>query len=247
MAGSGHAVALEADGSVWTWGLNDAGQLGDSTVNSNSTPRQVTGITGTVTKIAAGLDTTYIMKSDGTVWGWGHGLNGELGGTTNSNTAVRIGTFSGATNIAAGKYTAYALLGTGTVEAWGANDYGQIGNGATSTSPVAPYAVAGTFASIAAGDSHAVAITTGTPVVKAWGRGTEGEVGDGGAVNRNTPTTVGFPTGTAAIASVDAGPFTSAAVTVNGDLFEWGANTYGQIGDGTTTQVNSPKAVLGQL
>lgn len=90
-AGEGHSMALKSDGTVWTWGWNRDGQLGDGTNKSRSTPRKVNGLTG-VTAISAGSYHTVALKSDGTVWAWGDNSNGGVGDgtTTHRRTPVQV-------------------------------------------------------------------------------------------------------------------------------------------------------------
>ena len=76
-AGYGHTVALQSDGTVWDWGLNDYGQLGDTTTTTQYVPEQVSGL-GSVTAVAAGYSHTVALKSDGTVWDWGDNQYGQL-------------------------------------------------------------------------------------------------------------------------------------------------------------------------
>ena len=77
--GARHAVALKADGTVWAWGDNSFGQLGDSTATERLTPVQVSGLSG-VTAVAAGdYHHTVALKADGTVWAWGYNGTGQLG------------------------------------------------------------------------------------------------------------------------------------------------------------------------
>jgi alpha-tubulin suppressor-like RCC1 family protein len=102
-AGSDHSLALKADGTVWAWGYNYYGQLGDGTTVSKSTPVQVSGLTG-VTAIAAGGSHSLAVKGDGTVWTWGYNVYGQLGDGTNTQreTPVQVSGLTGATAIAAG-------------------------------------------------------------------------------------------------------------------------------------------------
>ncbi len=77
-AGGYHTVVRKPDGSLWAWGRNDYGQLGNGNTTSRSTPVQVSGLSG-VTKIAGGLYHTVALRTDGTVWGWGRSDSGQLG------------------------------------------------------------------------------------------------------------------------------------------------------------------------
>ena len=158
-AGGSHGLALTNEGTVWAWGNNQYGQLGDGTNISSSTPVQVSELDG-VKAIAAGTLYSLSLEDDGTVSAWGNNLFGQLGdgtftdGTvtaceithgqggrtssscTDSNTPVQISEVSGIAGIAAGSSHGLALKDDGTVWAWGNNQSGQLGNGARwNTSP----------------------------------------------------------------------------------------------------------------
>ncbi|PYP30368.1 MAG: hypothetical protein DMD49_10690, partial [Gemmatimonadetes bacterium] len=107
-----HSLALKSDGTVWAWGANSAGQLGNGSFTGSNTPVQTSGING-VTAIAGGQLHSLALKSDGTVWAWGYNLDGELGnGTyTDSNTPVEVSGLSGVTVIAGGGFHSLALVG----------------------------------------------------------------------------------------------------------------------------------------
>src|SRR5262249_19254446 len=129
--GVSHTVALRSDGTVWTWGDNAQGQLGDGGVlASRSVPGLVSGLTDIVA-IAAGFDHTLALKSDGSVYAWGDNFGGQIGdGTTVDRKApFKIPGLSGVTAVAAGAYHSVAVLGNGTVSTWGLNTSGQLGDG----------------------------------------------------------------------------------------------------------------------
>ena len=187
-AGGHHTVSLKSDGTVWAWGYNGYGGLGDGTTTQRTTPVQVYGMSG-VTAIAARGYHTVSLKSDGTVWAWGYKGDGELGdGTyTNSSTPVQVSSLSGVTAIAAGYYHTVSLKSDGTVWAWGSNDGGQLGDG-TTTQRATPVQVSGLsgVTTIAAGYWHTISLKSdGT--VWAWGSNGDGELGDGTTTDRYTP------------------------------------------------------------
>ena len=107
-----HSVALKSDGTVWTWGVNNYGQLGDGTTTDSPTPVQVLGLTD-VTVVAAGGVQTAALKSDGTVWAWGSNVYGQLGDgtTTQSAIPVQASGLTGVTAISSGGYHTVALEG----------------------------------------------------------------------------------------------------------------------------------------
>lgn len=128
-------MALKEDGTVWAWGSNSVGQLGDGTgvFGAISTvPVQVVGLNG-ITAIAAGDYHSMALKNDGTLWVWGlnqYGLLG-IGSTTDSNVPVQVSSLTGVAAIAAGWEHSLALKNDGTLWAWGYNYRGQLGDGTT--------------------------------------------------------------------------------------------------------------------
>ena len=112
-----HSLALKSDGTVWVWGYNGAGELGNETNANSSVPLQLAGLSGVVA-IASGGETSLALKSDGTVWAWGINSFGELGNGSNgnSNVPVEVSGLTGAVAIAGGFYHSFAAVG-GTVPA----------------------------------------------------------------------------------------------------------------------------------
>jgi len=128
-----YSLALKSDGTVWAWGNNGNGQLGDGTTTQRNSPVQVTGLTG-VSAIAAGTFHSLALKSDGTVWAWGWNHIGQLGEgiTTEKHIPVQVTGLAGVSAITAGSSYSLALLKSdGTVWAWGNNEYSQLGDGTT--------------------------------------------------------------------------------------------------------------------
>jgi alpha-tubulin suppressor-like RCC1 family protein len=135
--GDRSTFALKNDGTVWAWGANSNGQLGDGTTVDRHSPSQIPGFTGVVA-ISAGFQYTMALKNDGTVWTWGANWYGQLGdGTTTDRYApVQVLDEGGAplvdvVSISAGDGVSIVIKNDGTVWAWGANSSGQVGNGTT--------------------------------------------------------------------------------------------------------------------
>jgi hypothetical protein len=129
-AGPYFSLFLTGDGQVYACGDNDKGQLGNGTQGSRSaTPTPIAGLNNCIA-VAAGLQTSYALKSDGTVWAWGQNNTGQLGngGTTLSTVPVHVGSTGNMRSIAAGPTNAYAVGDNGAVWGWGDNGSGQIGN-----------------------------------------------------------------------------------------------------------------------
>lgn len=126
-------LALKSDGTVWAWGVNWNGQLGDGTTTHRNVPVQVSGLTN-VTAISAGYLHSIVVKNDGTIWAWGVNGFGELGDgtTTDKLIPVQSTSLSGVvTSVSAGHYSSYAVKNDGTMWSWGWNVFGQLGDGTT--------------------------------------------------------------------------------------------------------------------
>ncbi len=252
LAGGGsHGVAARADGTVWNWGGNGRGQLGNNTYISSMFPVQVMNPAGNgyltdIVAVTAGAGHTLALKSDGTVWGWGYSAHYELGGyTTDRLLPVQVNGLSDIIAISGGTWHSLALKSDGTVWAWGYGAYGQLGinwTGNTGT-PVQVKDTPGTgyltgITAISAGDNHSIALA-GDGAVWAWGRNDDGRIGDGtSGVDRRLPVQVKDSVGSGYltnIISVAAGGGHSLAAGSDGYVWAWGGNVAGQVGDGTMT------------
>lgn len=243
-AGWYHTVAVKSDGTVWAWGCNDHGQLGDGTNTNRNIPVSVKKLSG-VTSILCGMRHTVTLKADGTVWAWGRNDFGQLGDGTNKDrsTPVQVKKLSDVTAILCGMWHTVALKADGTVWAWGRNDFGQLGDGTTTERDV-PVQIKrlSNVINISSRGSHTVALKSdGT--VWAWGRNDHGQLGDGTTKDyRSDPAQVGVLSGVIAIA---VGEQYSVALKTDGTVWTWGHNDYGQLGDGTNTDRNIPVQVNG--
>ena len=240
-AGHHHTVALRSDGTVWAWGLNVFGQLGDGTTVNRHTPVQVQNLNHVVA-IAAGSNHTVALQSDGTVWAWGANVFGRLGdGTTiNQYTPVQVQNLNNVIAIAVAGWHTVALRNDGTVWTWGSNSLGQLGDGTTIDrhTPVQVRNLNNVKA-IAAAGWHTVALRNdGT--VWAWGSNVSGKLGDGTTNPRQTPVQV---RNLNHVAAVDASSGHTVAIRNDGTVWAWGDNRHGQLGDGTTVDRHTPVQV----
>jgi len=241
-AGSYHSVVRKSDGTVWAWGDNTYGQLGNSSYPVNTTPVAVSGLSG-VSTVSAGNMHTVALLNTGTVVAFGDNFYGQLGnGTLNgSSSPVAVSGLSTVVAVQAGGDHTVARKSDGTLVVWGRNSEGQLGNGTTIDSAL-PVPVAGLsgVSAMAAGWYHTVALKTDGNVVS-WGDNTSGQLGDGAFL--------GFLTSPAAISglsgltAVVAGGDHSVALTTNGTLgtvASFGNNGSGQLGNGTTLSGYTP-------
>ncbi len=226
-----HAIAIK-DGTLWAWGRNWTGQLGDGTKFDRLVPTQI-GVSADWASVSAGDDHTIAIKVDGTLWAWGDNSYGRLGdGTSTSRWApTKIGAASNWASISAGDRYTIATKTDGTLWAWGHNCEGQLGNG-TIIDRLVPtkIGVDTDWASISAGFEHTIATKTdGT--LWAWGYNGNGQLGDGTYIKRLVPTKIGVDTDWDSISG--AGDNFTIATKTDGTLWAWGGNFLGQLGDGT--------------
>jgi alpha-tubulin suppressor-like RCC1 family protein len=131
MAGGGeHTLALKDDGTVWSWGTNTSGQLGDGTTTMRAVPIQIASLANVVA-VAAGAAHSLALKSDGTVWAWGKNSTGQLGDGTSTLrlSPIQVPNLTDVMAIAAGADHSVAMKSDGTVWTWGRNTWGQLGDG----------------------------------------------------------------------------------------------------------------------
>jgi alpha-tubulin suppressor-like RCC1 family protein len=249
--GNGHTCAVLASGLARCWGGNGNGKLGDGTSQSRLTPVSSSGLSSNVSALSASAFHRCAVVSGG-VKCWGHNNYGQLGdGTTDEQLTLVdvVGLTSGVSNVMSGNQSySCALLNSGGIKCWGYNGYGQLGDG-TGTDRLTPVDVTGLTSGViaiaakgtTAGPHTCALLATGG--VKCWGYNGDGRLGDGSTTNRLTPVDVsGLTSGVTAIGT---GGAHTCALLATGGVKCWGGNGYGQLGDGTTTQRNSPVDVSG--
>ncbi len=189
-------------------------------------------------------------SSTAVLQGWGDNTYGELGTGTKTvktvPTNVKLPTgVTGFTAVAAGGEHTLAIGSDGNLYAWGDNGYGELGDGTTtsSTTPVEVQMPAGVQATqIAAGLIDSLALGSDGKVY-AWGDNGYDELGDGNSTDSSVPVAVSFPSGVKKVVQIAAGQYHNLALTASGDVWAWGLNSDGQIGNGTTTTRNTPVKV----
>lgn len=241
-----HSMALKSDGTVWAWGSNLYGGLGNASTTNTTTPVQSL-LLNNVVAISAGGWHSSALKNDGTVWVWGWNTDGQLGdGTTTDKTiATQVPGLTGVIAIAAGTYHMLALKNDSTVWAWGDNVSGQIGDGTTGTDRTSPVQVSGLtgVVKITAGRFFSLAVKSdGT--VWTWGENLYGQLGNGGVADSNVPVQVTGLTGVVS-ATAATGAFHVLAEKNDNTVWAWGRNTYGNLGDNTVNHSSFPVQMQG--
>jgi len=255
-AGASLSLARKSDGTVWSWGSNAFGQLGDGTNTDRHNPVQVvlsggSALTG-ASGIAAGAFHGLALVS-GSVKSWGYNFHGQLGDgtTTNRNAAVAVSSLTDATQIAAGQFHSLALRGSasGKLKAWGQGGSGQLGDTLCAASITTPSTMAdstgATFtgaAYVSGGVDFTVVTTTGN---KVWttGNNFSGQLGTGCSGSTCGLVKIGSFSGISKAVAGSTATHVLALMSTT-DIKSWGLNTFGQLGDGTTTNQCSPVSVV---
>ena len=240
-----HTAAVKTDGTLWTWGNGSNGKLGNNQLTIRSTP--VTTFAGGTTwkQVACGSNHTAAIKTDGTLWTWGLGLNGRLGNAVTADVYTPVTTFAGGTTwkqVSAGDTHTAAIKTDGTLWIWGSNLNMQLGiNQLTSinkSTPVTTFAGGTTWKQVSCGVLHTAAVKTdGTLWI--WGSGSTGRLGNAITTgSRSTPVTT-FSGGTN-WKQVACGSNHTAAIKTDGTLWTWGFNGNGQLGNNSTSSRTIP-------
>ena len=232
-AGARQCFAIKSDGTLWAWGDNTSGVLGDGTTTIRPIPIQTVGLMD-VEAVATGLNRSIAIKCDGTLFAWGAHNADLFGGgiTVDPTIATEVSGMSDITAIAVGDNHCLVVKSNGSVWAWGKNTYGVLGDGTTTnrTTPVQVVGLSG-VKSVACGLSNSLALKT-DKTVWAWGMNSFGNLGNGTVTNSLTPVQTKNMTNVKKIA---AGDYHSMAIDNDKIPWAWGANIYGTIGDGTDT------------
>jgi alpha-tubulin suppressor-like RCC1 family protein len=237
-AGQSHSLGIKTNGTLWAWGNNAVGQLGDPNITNPAIPNKI-GTDSDWSKVTGGFEHTIAIKRNGTIWTWGDNTFGQLGDGTLTPlrfTPTKIGTDSDWSVASGGRYHTLAIKTNGTIWEWGSNGNGELGLGYTSSYSVIPVQIGSNsdWSAIAAGNRATIACkTNGT--LWSWGWNISGALGLGDTVDRWTPTQVGSVTNWFMIAIAACGQH-SVGLKISGTLWAWGKNDYGQLGFGDTIE-----------
>jgi alpha-tubulin suppressor-like RCC1 family protein len=246
-SGGSHVCALTTSGAAKCWGNGLNGRLGNGASSSHNTPVGVSGMSSGVVAISAGGSHTCALSTSGAAKCWGNGLTGRLGNgaTSDSFTPVGVsGMSSGVVAISVGFGHSCALTASGAAMCWGDGGNSQLGNGASSNflTPVGVSGMSSGVVAISAGFVHSCALTT-SGAAKCWGNGGNGRLGNGASNLYNTP--VGVSGMSSGVVAISGGNYQTCALTTSGAAKCWGHGAQGQLGNGVTSDFNTPVDVFG--
>ena len=228
----GHVLAIRTDGSLWAWGRNTQGQLGDGTTEGRLRPVM---IMEDVIAVSAGASHTMAIRTDGSLWGWGSNNAGKLGDGTYENRSSPVHIMDDVVAVSAGYRHTLAIDINGTVWAWGTGrllGIEELGHRNT------PVRIMENIIAISAGGAHSLAICINHSLW-VWGTDYSGQLGTGIFTDKRTPIRM-FDN----VVAVAAGYHYSIIVKADGSLWSWGHNNTGQLGDGTIYNNRTPMHIM---
>lgn len=241
-------IALKADGTIWAWGQNTTYQLGHAPASAQQLfPTQVGTATDWVDIASGTADTSFAIKSNGTIWGWGANPSSIIiyGSSTSSvSTPTQIGTSTDWMKMSVGGQHILAQKTDGTLWSWGSGQV--LGTGGTPSVTNIPQQIStDVWKSFSAGSSTSFGVKAdGT--LWGWGINTNGQLADGTSTDRLVPTQIGTET---TWATVQARKYaTTMATKTDGSIWYWGRNYYGEFGNGSSYvsgYFTSPQQTLG--
>ena len=242
ISGSDTKMAIMSNGDLYCWGDNVYGQVGNGTTKDQTTPVK---ILDNVKSVSYYGHTVSAITETGNLYCWGYNTGGQVGNGTTKNQTTPVRVLGNVKSVSYYGYTVSAITETGNLYRWGDNSSGRIGNG-TTENQTTPIKVLDNVKSVTC-SYHTVSAITETGDLYCWGYNTGGQVGNGTTENQLTPVKV-----LSGVKSVTSSydisyNYSMSAITENGDLYCWGDNYSGQIGNGTTEQQLTPVKVLSEV
>ena len=240
------STAIKTDGTLWGWGSNGDGQLGDNTLTSKSSPVQTVSGGTNWRQVSCFRFHTAAIKTDGTLWIWGDNASGQLGTNNITDRSSPVQTVSGGTNwkqVSCGGSHTGAIKTDGTLWMWGAHYDGELGNNATAgypnarSSPVQTVSGGTNWKLVSCGTNHTGSIKTdGT--LWMWGGNGDGQLGDNTLTSKSSP--VQTVAGGTNWKQVSCGNIYTGAIKTDGTLWMWGDGVSGKLGNLNTIDRSSP-------
>jgi len=235
LAAEGHSFVIKDDNSLWAWGSNWKGQLGDGTTTDRHSPVK---IMDSVDLVSSGSRTVMAIKADGSLWAWGSNTMGQIGDgtTTDRHTPVKI--MDSVASVICKSWNTFAIKTDGSLWTWGEAPMGQ------DVDPVrpelhSPVKIMDSVASVSTyNGEHALAIKTDGSLW-AWGANYQGQLGDGTTTDRHTPVKI-----MDSVASVTTYDWHTMAIKTDDSLWAWGYNWDNRLGDGTKTDHHTPVKIM---
>lgn len=228
--------AIKTNGTLWGWGTNGNGELGQNKISTTPYYRPVQiGKDSNWKSISVGSRYFLAIKKNGTLWACGYNYSGQLGDNTQTDryTPVQIGTDSNWIMVSASYTASFGLKADGSIWSWGSNNYYQLGDSSLSINFNRTYPQqignAKDWRKIEAGYNHVIAIKNNGSLW-AWGVNTYGAIGDSTTISKKLPTRVGNDSDWL---DVNAAYYSNIALKSNHSLYTWGYNAFGEIGDST--------------
>lgn len=229
--GAVHSLALKLDGTVWAWGSNQFGQLGNGSTTESQMPIQTPGLANIV-QIIASHNHSLALRSDGTVWAWGYNGSGQLGDGTKNNRSspVQVTGLTNVVQISAGRLHSVALCSDGVLWNWGANDHGQVSVAALTPIQHPSFT---DIIQVSAGGSATVVLRANDTVYQ-WGELTAGGPDASTLRDSFSPWRVVNEDGTGqltpltGVVSIAHGIFHTLAIKADGSVYAWGRNSWGE-------------------
>jgi hypothetical protein len=243
-----HTCGVKTAGTLWCWGYNNAGQLGNGSSSDEDIPAQVVGGGTTWKQVSTGTDHSCATKTDGTLWCWGQNSNNQLGGASPNSQALtpaQVGSDTHWSTVTAGAGgQSCALKDDNSLWCWGSNFRGQVGSGSSATTVAAPAHIgADTWIAVSAGNAYTCGIKTGGALY-CWGAAEQGRLGnDTTTGDVNAPAHIGSATWKTVAAGGAANFGTTCGIQTDGTGWCWGYNGSGQLGNGSFDDSNSPTQV----
>jgi alpha-tubulin suppressor-like RCC1 family protein len=234
-------LGVKTNGTLWGWGQNNDGQLGQNDTIYRSSPTQIGSDTNWAS-VSTGNYNTVAIKTTGSIWSWGRNTDGQLGlgNIINRSSPVQIGSDTNWASVSAGSTHSLAIKTTGSIWSWGRNLDGQLGqNNIINRSSPVQIGSDTNWASVSGGVGWTIAIRT-TGSLWAWGGNTQGQLGQNNTTNRSAPIQIGSNTNWS---KISAGVRQASAITTSNTMFTWGSNLYGCLGLNDEITKSSPVQV----